>query len=251
MSIYAHFGELRKRLIITVLFFAAFMVLGLYLAKPVIIYLQEDPVAHRIHMNAFNLTDPLKVYLNFSFIIAFLLTFPVILYQIWAFVSPGLYENERRVTLSYIPISFLLFIGGISFSYFVLLPLVVHFMTDMAESLNVQGVYGINEYFSFLFKLILPFGLIFQFPVVVLFVTRLGLVTPKFLKKIRKISYFVTFVFAGLIAPPDLVTQLMITIPLIILYEISIVISAVAYKKKLAAEEEAELEEEFQSMRTE
>ncbi|MDN4526389.1 twin-arginine translocase subunit TatC [Fictibacillus fluitans] len=245
MSVYDHLGELRNRIIITAAFFFVFMVVGLFFAKPVIIYLQSDPVAQDIQMNAFNLTDPLKVYFDFSFIIALLLTLPVGLYQIWAFIGPGLFENERKVTLSYIPISFLLFAAGLSFAYFILFPMVVHFMANIADSLNVEGEYGINEYFSFLFGLVLPFGLLFQFPVLIMFLTRLGLITPMFLRKIRKFSYFGILVIAGIISPPELISHLTITVPLIILYEISIMISANAYKKRLKAEEEARLDLEL------
>ncbi|MED2972195.1 twin-arginine translocase subunit TatC [Fictibacillus sp. B-59209] len=246
MPVYDHLGELRNRIVITAVFFFLFMVVGLFFAKPVIVYLQSDNVAKDIQMNAFNLTDPLKVYIDFAFIIALLLSLPVALYQIWAFISPGLFENERKVTLSYIPISFLLFAAGLSFGYFILFPLVVHFMSNIANSLNVEGEYGINEYFSFLFSLILPFGLLFQFPVLVMFLTRLGLVTPHFLRKIRRFAYFGIIVVAGLISPPELISHLTITVPLIILYEISILISANAYKKRLKAEDEAMLDLELE-----
>lgn len=246
MSVYDHLGEMRNRIVITAVFFFLFMVVGLFFAKPVIVYLQGDPVAQDIQMNAFNLTDPLKVYVNFAFIIAILLSLPVALYQIWAFISPGLFPTERKVTLSYIPISFILFAGGLSFAYFILFPLVVHFMGSIADSLNIEGEYGINEYFSFLFGLVLPFGLLFQFPVLIMFLTRLGLITPHFLRKIRKFAYFGIIVIAGVISPPELISHLTITIPLIILYEISIIISANSYKKRLKAEEEAQLEMELQ-----
>ncbi|EIT84407.1 Sec-independent protein translocase protein tatCy [Fictibacillus macauensis ZFHKF-1] len=240
MSIYDHLGELRKRLTYIVVFFVLFVGLGLLLAKPVILYLQHDPVANGIQMNAFNLTDPLKVYINFSFIIGLLLTLPFALYQLWAFIAPGLYENERKVTLSYIPITFFLFALGLAFGYYILFPLVVHFMGNIAESLDINGVYGINEYFSFLFNLVLPFGLVFQFPVLIMFLTRLGLLTPMLLRRIRKFAYFGILVIAGMIAPPELISHLTVTIPLILLYEISIVIAARSFKKRMRAEQEAE-----------
>ncbi len=101
-------------------------------------------------MNAFRLTDPIKVYFQFAFVIAAVLSAPVLLYQIWAFVSPGLYEKERKVTLSYIPASIVLFLAGVSFAYFVLFPFVVRFMSQLADQLGVQQMIGINEYFQFL-----------------------------------------------------------------------------------------------------
>jgi sec-independent protein translocase protein TatC len=237
MSIYDHIGELRKRLIIVVVFFFLAVVGSFFLAEPLIVYLQKADEAKELTMNAFRLTDPIKIYMEFAFIIAFVISTPIALFQLWAFISPGLYSRERKVTLSYIPISVMLFLLGISFSYFVLFPFVVDFMTRLATRLDIQQVIGINEYFEFLFQLTLPFGLLFQLPVVIMFLTRLGIVTPAFLMKIRKFAYFVLLVIGALITPPELISHLMVTIPLFILYEISILISKGAYKKKLKAEE--------------
>lgn len=169
--------------------------------------------------------------MQITFIIALILTFPVLLYQLWAFISPGLYEKERRVTLSYIPLSVALFLLGISFSYFILFPFVIDFMGRLSNDLNIQQMIGINEYFRFLLQLTLPFGLLFQLPVVIMFLTRLGIINPAFLAKVRKYAYFVLLVIAAIITPPEIVSHLMVTIPLFILYEISIIVSRFAYKK--------------------
>jgi sec-independent protein translocase protein TatC len=236
MSVYDHIGELRKRLIYVVVFFFLAMVGGFFLAEPIIVYLQQADEAKELTMNAFRLTDPIKVYMQFAFIVAFVITSPIILYQLWAFISPGLYEKERKVTLSYIPISVLLFLGGISFSYFILFPFVVNFMGRLAERLDINQVIGINEYFQFLFQLTLPFGLLFQMPVVVMFLTRLGIVTPMFLIKVRKFAYFILLVIGAFITPPELLSHMMVTVPLLGLYEISILVSKGAYRKAMKAE---------------
>ncbi|MBM7663307.1 sec-independent protein translocase protein TatC [Bacillus mesophilus] len=238
MSVYDHIGELRKRLIIVVVFFLFAMVGSFFLAEPLIVYLQQADEAKELTMNAFRLTDPIKVYMEFAFIIAFIMTFPITLYQLWAFISPGLFEKERKVTLSYIPMSLLLFLAGISFSYFVLFPFVVDFMTRLANRLNIEQVIGINEYFEFLIQLTLPFGLLFQLPVVIMFLTRLGIVTPDFLTKVRKYAYFILLVIGAFITPPELISHMMVTVPMFILYEISILISRSAYKKRMLAEAE-------------
>jgi sec-independent protein translocase protein TatC len=243
MSVYDHIGELRKRLIIIVVFFMFAMVGSFFLAEPLIVYLQHADEAKELTMNAFRLTDPIKVYMEFAFIIAFIMTFPITLFQLWAFISPGLFEKERKVTLSYIPISLLLFLAGISFSYFVLFPFVVDFMTRLAERLNIEQVIGINEYFEFLIQLTLPFGLLFQLPVVIMFLTRLGIVTPDFLTKVRKYAYLILLIIGAFITPPELISHLMVTIPLFILYEISILISRSAYKKRMLAEAEMNKDE--------
>ncbi|MFC4324323.1 twin-arginine translocase subunit TatC [Litchfieldia salsa] len=236
MSIYDHIGELRKRLIFVVVFFFFAMVGSFFLAEPTIIFLQQADEAKELTMNAFRLTDPIKIYMQFAFIIAFIITSPLILFQLWAFISPGLYERERKVTLSYIPISVGLFLTGLSFSYFILFPFVVNFMGRLAERLDIQQVIGINEYFQFLLQLTLPFGFLFQLPVVIMFLTRLGIVTPMFLVEVRKYAYFVLLVIGGLITPPELLSHLMVTIPLLGLYEISIIVSRGAYRKAKQAE---------------
>ncbi|MBA2876951.1 twin-arginine translocase subunit TatC [Thermaerobacillus caldiproteolyticus] len=237
MSVYEHLGELRKRLIIVVVFFVIAMIASFFLVEPVILYLQKAGEAKELTMNAFRLTDPIKIYMQFAFVIALIMTSPVLLYQLWAFISPGLYERERKVTLSYIPLSLLLFLAGVSFAYFVLFPFVVHFMQNLASSLGIHQVIGINEYFEFLLQLVLPFGLVFQLPIIVMFLTRLGLITPMFLVKVRKYAYFVLLIVAAIITPPDVLSQVIVMIPLSILYEISIWISRIAYRRARLAEQ--------------
>ncbi|MET3700124.1 twin-arginine translocase subunit TatC [Bacillus oleivorans] len=239
MTVYEHITELRKRLIYVVVFFLFAVVGGFFLSEPLIKFLQHADEAKHLTMNAFNLTDPVKIYLQVTFIIGAVITSPFALYQLWAFISPGLYEKERKVTLSYIPMSVFLFLLGVSFSYFILFPFVVQFMTNVANNLNIEQTIGINEYFQFLFQITLPFGILFQLPVVVMFLTRLGLVTPMLLRGIRKYAYFVLLVIAAFITPPELLSHMMVTVPLLILYEISIWISAISYRKVLKAETEA------------
>ncbi|WP_404447333.1 twin-arginine translocase subunit TatC [Sutcliffiella horikoshii] len=245
MSVYDHIGELRKRIIITASFFFVSAIGGFFLAEPIIVYLQQTDEAKELTMNAFRMTDPIKIFMQFAFLIAFIITFPITLYQLWAFISPGLLEKERRVTLSYIPISIFLFLSGLAFSYFILFPFVVDFMGRLADRLEINQVIGINEYFQFLFQLTLPFGILFQMPVIVMFLTRLGLITPSFLVEIRKFAYFSLLVVGGLITPPELISHLMVTVPLFILYEISIVISRVSYRKAQKAAALMEQEEKM------
>ncbi|MGM7637302.1 twin-arginine translocase subunit TatC [Bacillus sp. Hm123] len=240
MTVYEHIGELRKRLIIVVVFFFFAMIASLFLAEPIIRYLQQADEAKELTMNAFRVTDPLKIYFQMAFVLAIIITSPMILFQLWAFVSPGLLEKERRVTLSYIPVSVLLFLGGLSFAYFILFPYIIHFMMNLSGKLNIEQVIGINEYFQFLFQITIPFGFLFQLPVVTLFLTRLGIITPMFLAQIRRYAYFVLLVIAALITPPDIMSHMMVTVPLFILYEVSIWISKIGYRKAIAAEIEAE-----------
>ncbi|WP_433746670.1 twin-arginine translocase subunit TatC [Falsibacillus pallidus] len=243
MTIFEHIGELRKRLIIVVVFFFVAIVASFFISQPLIRFLQHADEASQLTMNAFRITDPFKVYMEMIFFLAVILTSPVILYQLWAFISPGLYERERKVTLSYIPFSVILFLAGLAFSYFILFPNIIKFMMNLSGDMEIQQVIGINEYFQFLFQITVPFGFLFQLPVVMLFLTRLGIVTPMFLGKIRKYAYFILLVIAAIITPPDIVSHMMVTVPLLILYEISIAIARIGYRKSLEAEKLQEQEE--------
>ncbi|MBS4179602.1 twin-arginine translocase subunit TatC [Lederbergia citrea] len=238
MTIFDHIDELRKRLMIIVVFFVFAVIVSFFLVEPLIKLIQNADAAQELTMNAFRVTDPFKVYMNMIFVLSLIMTSPVILYQLWSFVSPGLLEKERKATLGYIPISVLLFLAGLAFSYFVLFPFVITFMLGLSSDMGIKSTIGINEYFQFLFQITLPFGLLFQLPVVMLFLTRLGIITPKLMSDIRKYAYFVLLVIAAFITPPDIVSHLMVTVPLLILYEISIWISRIGYKKAQAAETE-------------
>ncbi|MFB5664343.1 twin-arginine translocase subunit TatC [Alteribacillus sp. HJP-4] len=238
MSVVDHMEELRRRILFVGAFLLAAMILGLFLAPGIISYLQSTPEAEDFPMNVFKLTDPLKLYMNFAFFIGLIVVFPLLLFQLWAFISPGLMEKERKVTLAYIPVATLLFFGGLAFAYFILFPNVILFLSNLSDRLNVTEQYGVNDYFAFLLQLTLPFGFLFQLPVVIMFLTRLGLVTPAWLRHVRKYAYFALLVIAGFITPPEIVSHVMVTLPLFILYEISILVSRFSYKKVLKAEQE-------------
>ena len=239
-----HFDELRKRILTVMYFFVAALFVGFFFSKPLIYRMQNAPWTENIQMHAFQVTDPLRIYLVVIVIIAFIIILPVILYQLWAFIAPGLYEKERKVTLSYIPIAMVLLLLGMSFAYFFVVPYIIGFTFDLSFEMGIETTIGINEYFAFLFRTVLPFGVIFQLPVIVLFLTQLGIITPMFLKKNRKYAYFIMFVLAALIAPPDLMTHLLLTVPMIILYEISIYVSKIGYRRYLKAEQQL-LEDEL------
>ncbi|MBX8946525.1 MULTISPECIES: twin-arginine translocase subunit TatC [Lysinibacillus] len=236
-TVIEHIEELRKRLYFAVVFFVIAVAGAFFLAEPLIHFLQSSETAQSFSLNAFRITDSIKIYFQMIFYIALLLTSPIILYQLWAFISPGLYEKERRVTLSYIPFTFILFVAGIVFSYFILFPYVLNFMIDLSDRLGVQLTIGINEYFSFLFQITLPFGFVFQLPIVLLFFARLGILNPQVMTKNRKYAYFGLFVIAAMITPPDLMSHLIVTVPMFLLYEFSVWVAKIGYRKYLKSEE--------------
>jgi sec-independent protein translocase protein TatC len=182
-----------------------------------------------------SLTTPIVMRLKVSLVIGLLLALPVILYQVWAFVSAGLHAKERRYVLIYGPASFVLFVFGAALAYFVVVPLAVVVLLGQGEAIGLKAILTINEYVPFVLWLLLGFGSIFQMPLVVLFLTKLGLVGPAKLRKGRRYAILGIFIVAAIITPPDPFTQVAIAIPMLALYEVSILLSWLAVRKAAEA----------------
>jgi len=159
-----------------------------------------------------------------SFISGFILAFPVLIYQLWKFISPGLKVNEKKYVFPIVFFSFFSFVIGISFGYFVLIPFSLEFFSSIGMG-NVENNYSIQYYFSFLSWLLLGSGVIFQLPVVSLMLSALGLLTPAFMRHYRRHSIVSIFILSSFITPPDPISMLIMAVPLILLYELSIGIS--------------------------
>lgn len=232
MSLIDHLQELRKRLVWVAIIFIITLVIGFITVQPVINYFMKLPVAQNIEMNAFALSDGIRVYLQFAFLIALTVTLPFALFQVWRFVAPGLTKKERRATAWFIPIAFLLFLIGISFSYFIIFPMIVVFLSNISGTLGIQETYGISQYFGFMFNMIIPFGLLFELPLIVVFLTRIGVLNPRTLKRFRKLAYLILVVVAASITPPELVSEILVSVPLILLYEFSVWLSKITSVKR-------------------
>lgn len=240
MTLFDHLTELRSRLIWVFAVFVLSLGVGLYFAGPVIGHLKEQPIAEGVPLTSLAPSDVLGVYMQFAFVIGMIVTLPVALFHVWRFVSPGLRPNERRVTLSFIPIAFFLFILGLSFGYYVVFPMVMGFMAQMNSYIGTNLMYGIAQYFSFMFNMVIPFGFLFELPIVVMFLTRLRILNPVRLAKARRFAYFGLAVIAIMLTPPDLISDVLVTIPLLVLYEISVWLSRIVYRKQIKEDEEWE-----------
>jgi sec-independent protein translocase protein TatC len=172
-----------------------------------------------------------------------LLASPVIFMQIWRFVAPGLYRHEQRVLLPFTAISTLCFLGGAAFGYFVVFPPAFRFLVGYASE-TLEPLPAVSEYFSLSLRLLLAFGIVFELPVFMVFLAKIGLVDTAFLKRNRKYALLISFVVAAILTPtPDVVNQLMMAGPLMVLYEVSILAVAAFARKKFAgfrAEDEGE-----------
>ncbi|MCK5393861.1 MAG: twin-arginine translocase subunit TatC [Candidatus Omnitrophica bacterium] len=163
--------------------------------------------------------------------IGFFISTPFILYQIWKFISLGLLPKEKRYVYIFCPISLIFFILGVLFGYFVIVPISMNFLLGFSTDIIIPMI-TVDKYLSFLFTLSFSFALVFQLPIVLIYLTKIGIITPNQLRKRRREAIVVIFVVAAIVTPPDMVTQILMAIPLIFLYEIGIIFSKLAYKKK-------------------
>lgn len=242
MPLFDHLGELRKRIFWTLLVLLVGLCIGLYFAKPLYEFVITDGPMNGVELHTFSLWDGISMYMKFAFLIALVLVLPFAFYQLWAFVKPALMPKEQRATLKYIPFALLMFLAGLSFSYFVIAPMAFEFTTKVSSSLGLIETYGVMQYISFLFNILIPISLLFELPLVIMFLTKLRIVNPIRLRKMRRIAYFVMIFIGTLITPPDVISDILVSIPLLILYEASIFLSASVYKKQLAAAEAWEKE---------
>lgn len=243
MTVVEHLAELRTRILWVLAVFVVGLIAGFYLAGPLIEYLKQEPIADGVPIISLHPSDALRVYMQFAFLIGCVAALPVALFHIWRFVSPGLEVKERRGTLYFIPAACFLFIIGILFGYYVIFPMIMQFMTGMTATIGANPNYGIAEYFGFMFNMVIPFGVLFQLPIVVMFLTRLRIVNPMRLAKMRRFAYFGLAVVGICLTPPEIISDILVTIPLLLLYELSIWLSRIVYRKQLR--EEAEWEKTY------
>jgi sec-independent protein translocase protein TatC len=167
-----------------------------------------------------------------SIAFGFILAFPYIIWEVWKFLKPALYENEKKNAKSFIFITSLLFFVGIFFGYYVITPLSVNFLGSYRVADEIKNNFDLSSYSSLLKASCLSSGFIFELPIIIYFLTKLGLVTPEFLKKYRKYALVLVLILAAIITPPDIISQVIVAIPMIILYEVSIKISKFIIKKE-------------------
>ncbi len=236
----AHLEELRKRLI------TCFVAVGIgflisYGFKEKLFQVLTRPLVGV--MNAGDkliftgLPEAFFTYLKVAFLSGLIMATPVIFYQFWMFVAPGLYNREKRMMFPIVFLSSLFFIGGALFGYFIVFPFGFKFFLGFASNI-IQPLPSMREYLSFASKLLLAFGLVFELPLVITFLARLGMISVDFLKKNRKYALLLFFVAAAILTPPDVVTQIMMALPLILLYEISIIGATIFGKKKILEEKD-------------
>ncbi|WP_245799235.1 twin-arginine translocase subunit TatC [Virgibacillus siamensis] len=229
MNLVGHLSELRNRLIVTAVIFVALFFVGFIYVKDIYYFFAKDL---GFTLSITGLTDTVSVYITMAGLVAIIGTLPILCLQIWLFIRPGLTKTEQKASLPYIPAVFLLFIGGLTFGYVVFINLIVPFLLSLNEGM-FNEIFTYDRYFKLLFRVIVPFAVLFEIPVITMFLTSLGILTPAFMHKTRKYAYLILVIIGAVITPPDFVLQIVVAIPLIILYEISIYLSKIVYRRKL------------------
>ncbi|MDP4161508.1 MAG: twin-arginine translocase subunit TatC [Bacillota bacterium] len=242
LNVYDHLDELRKRLIITVLAFVVFLVLGLVYSKNIYLFFMGNLGYKLLVLGP---SDIIWIYFHLATVVAVGGTIPIAAWQLWLFIKPALEENERKIALAYIPALFLLFISGLAFGYFFIFPNLMKFLLHLGEGLVVTS-FTAEKYFSFLINMTFPFGLAFELPPVLMLLTTLGFVNPYTIGKLRKYAYLILVIIASMISPPEIMSHLSVAVPLIFIYEISVFFSKNVYKRRLKYLELAERENELQ-----
>jgi sec-independent protein translocase protein TatC len=252
MPFLEHLEELRWRILWSLLALVigvvgAFVVLQkfdifLFLERPILPYLGGNKLKYT-HPG-----DPLSVLITASFSIGIVIALPVILYQAWAFLAPALYKHEKRLVLPVIFGAIALFVSGVALSFYVVLPLAISWLMGLAANTDaLEPMITNREYFSFAVNMSLAFGLCFELPIVILLLATLGIVTPEFLRRYRRHALVLCVVAGALLSPGDLIwTTMLLAGPLYMLYELSVVLTSLVYRRRrkreaqMAAEEAAE-----------
>jgi sec-independent protein translocase protein TatC len=246
MSLTDHLEELRKRLMRSLI--AAFIAFGVcYNFKEWLFEIITRPLVESLPKNTSmiytSLPEAFFNYLKISFFAGLVVASPYILYQIWRFISPGLYSSEKKYVLPFVLSSTLLFAGGVLFGYFIALPPAFRFFLEFSTDF-LKPMLTIREYLSLSIKLLLAFGIVFEIPVFIFFLAKIGVVNSKMLAKQRKYAILLIFIAAAILTPtPDAFTQTIMAIPMIILYEIGIFVAKWGEKRRIKKETEEVAEE--------
>lgn len=231
-TIIEHFEALRKSIIISVV---AIMVAGFVCFaynEQILSFIIAPLRGLNEKLVVTGVTEAFFVKLKLSFLAGFIISFPIIVWSLWGFIKPALYPSERKYVYLLFPITLILFIVGVVFAYFGILPLVLNFFIYIAGS-NLDTMFKVDQYVSFVMAFTVPFGIVFELPVVVFFLVKIGWVTKEAMARNRKYALLVIFILAAALTPgPDPISQLMMGIPVYLLYEISIIVAHFANPNK-------------------
>ena len=216
MSLVNHLEELRTRLIRSLLAVAVGSCVAYWFIEDIMHYLAL-PAGKLYYMQP---AEAFFTYLKVAVVAGFLLALPVVFYHVWRFLLPALTKTERAALGIVVPVSVLLFFAGLAFSFFLVLPAGIRFFMGFGSE-ELEALFSVNKYFDFVIAFVLPFGFVFELPLVIVVLGKIGILTSEFLKKYRRVVIFLSFIIGAIITPtPDIFTQSMIALPMVALYEV-------------------------------
>jgi len=227
-SILNHLIELRSRLLKVFALFVVLSIVGIPFASEIYSFIASpliDLLPNESTMIATEVASPFMAPIKLVLYVALLLSMPWLFYQIWMFVSPGLYKREKKLTAPLMLSTITLFFCGVSFAFFIVCPIIFKFFIGMAPE-NIQVMTDINQYLSFIFKLLFAFGVAFEIPIATVIIVKSGLATKESLKSARPYLIILFLVIGMLLTPPDIFSQLFLAVPMWLLFEIGILFSS-------------------------
>lgn len=234
MSFFEHLGELRKRIIYSILSILVFFLVSWFfvddiyniLSRPVLQFLPEgEKLAYT------SLTDPFMMYIKLAFISALFFASPLIFYQLWLFISPGLYQKEKKMVFPFVFFTTVFFVAGGTFGYFVVFPFACKFFLEIGK--DFEEILTIDKYFSLAFRVLFGISVVFLLPVLSFLLAKLRILTARFLLKYFKYAVVIIFIIAAVITPtPDMITQSIFAVPMLLLYLLSILIAKIVGPKE-------------------
>ncbi|MDP8239561.1 MAG: twin-arginine translocase subunit TatC [Candidatus Hatepunaea meridiana] len=231
MNFLSHLEELRIRLVRAVLFLAIGTGICLIFSKYLLEFItQTFPTDDAAHLALLQPTEGFVVRLKVAFVAGLFLSSPVWFSQLWGFISPALYKNEKKIIIPVVILSVFAFILGAAFGYWILPYATEYFRSFALDDMTVN--WSLGKYLDFSLRLLVAFGVVFELPLIVYLMARLGIVSTKQLRKYRRYVFIGILIASGFITPPDIFTQVVLTIPLIVLYELGIIMASIAIRKR-------------------
>ncbi len=231
MGITDHLRELRNRLIVAAVFFVIAFAACFYMASTLVDILQI-PAQGLYDFIYISPSELFMQYLRVGLIAGLVISSPVIVYEIMAFVMPGLKNNEKSFIMGILILGTIFFILGVIFAFAILLPIMMQFFMSVNNNSNIVAQISIKEYLSLVITMLFMMGLVFELPIIVILLTQLGFLKPEWLKKSRRVVIVLCFVLGSLLTPPDVISQILLAVPMMALFEVSIIFSSAVQKRK-------------------